>query len=186
MQYFNLLHLGNGIITSLRPALFWALGSGLMRGPRGAAEQVSPANLPMFHWQSDVSMGPTVTSDGWDWRNPLEKQTLHTSGPHYWLSAYIYTLSYKGPGLFLICTCFSVCQRAHCTQSENLSTLSPFVTFQHTVIQNSFIIFSAWFAEACVNAAYSRSKFLLIHSGHLHSFPVRITAECAVWLNHLQ
>lgn len=46
-------------ITSLRP-IFLALFSGPLREP----EQVSPENLPVFHWQSNVWMcqvGPTVT-----------------------------------------------------------------------------------------------------------------------------
>lgn len=33
-------------------------------GPRGAAEQVSPADFPVLHWQADVSWGPAATSDG--------------------------------------------------------------------------------------------------------------------------
>lgn len=72
------------------PHTLSARGSVLMSGPRGAAEQVSPANLPVFHWQSDVSVGPTAASDG----RPRgvkagEEQTRHTSGSHYWLAAHV-------------------------------------------------------------------------------------------------
>lgn len=66
---------------------FLARGSVLMSGPRGAAEQVSPANLPVFHWQSDVSVGPTTASDGRP--RGVKEQTRHTSGSHYWLAAHV-------------------------------------------------------------------------------------------------
>lgn len=50
MQYFNLFHLGDGITSNnfTQASTFLALESGLMRGPRRAAEQVSPENLPGF------------------------------------------------------------------------------------------------------------------------------------------
>lgn len=82
---------------------------------------------------------------------------------------------------------------------ENLSALSPFMTFQRAVVRGILIRFSALFTEACTQ---KNPKWTQLFPGQsspwfiqtictnvvTHSFPVRITADaadCEVCSNHL-
>lgn len=123
MALHQILHSGQCLL---------APGSGLMRGPQSSAEQVSPESPPVFPWQSDVSGGHRYSAWGAkSWGKQTVYQDLIT-GCTYTL-CHIHLRPRAMLSLFLMRTFFLLCPT--CMHSENLSTLSPFMTFHYAVIQ---------------------------------------------------
>lgn len=126
MQYFNLLHLHDGITSNnfTQASVFWHLNQALMHGPQRAVKQVSPEKPPSV----SLTVGCVSGAHGY-------KQTAYI---RISLLAYCtYTLcqiKYRPQGMLsisLICTFFLYVQQPAFRKSEHIISFHDIPTFSH-------------------------------------------------------